>query len=188
MDVILLGPPGAGKGVQATMLIDASGLTHVSTGELLRRHRDEGTDLGHKAARYMATGRLVPDALVIEMILEVLANAPGGLLLDGFPRTLAQAHALDEAWTAHGRTLSGTVLLEVPDDVIVERLAGRGREDDDRATVTKRLEVYRESTEPLIGYYEERGLLHRIDGAQAPAEVHAAICRSLGVAPAASRA
>jgi len=187
MDVILLGPPGAGKGVQATMLIDALGLTHVSTGELLRRHRDEGTDLGHKAARYMATGRLVPDALVIEMILEVLADAPGGLLLDGFPRTLAQAHALDEAWAEHRRRLLGVVLLEVSDDVIVERLSGRGREDDDLATVRKRLDVYRESTQPLIGYYDERGLLHPVDGAQPPAAVHAAVCASLGVAPAASR-
>jgi adenylate kinase len=188
MDVILLGPPGAGKGVQANGLIEALGLTHVSTGELLRRHRDEGTDLGHRAARYMATGRLVPDSLVIAMILDVLSHAGGGLLLDGFPRTLAQAHALDEAWVEQGREVLGVVLLEVADDVIITRLSGRGREDDDPATVRKRLEVYRESTEPLIGHYEERGLLHRIDGAQSPGAVHAAVCASLGVAPAASHA
>jgi adenylate kinase len=188
MDVILLGPPGAGKGVQANGLIEALGLTHVSTGELLRQHRDEGTELGHKAARYMATGRLVPDALVVSMILDVVARAPSGLLLDGFPRTLAQAHALDEAWAEHGRRLLGVVLLEVSDDVIVARLSGRGREDDDPATVGKRLEVYRESTQPLIGYYEQLGLLHRVDGSQSPGAVHGAVCASLGVAPATSLA
>jgi adenylate kinase len=186
MDVILLGPPGAGKGVQANGLIEALGLTHVSTGELLRRHRDAGTDLGHKAARYMATGRLVPDSLVIEMILDVLSGADGGLLFDGFPRTVAQARALDETWIEQSRELLGVVLLEVSDDVILARLSGRGREDDDPATVRRRLEVYHESTEPLIGHYAERGVLHRIDGAQSPEAVHAAVCASLGVAPAAS--
>jgi adenylate kinase len=197
MDVILLGPPGAGKGVQATMLIDALGLTHVSTGELLRRHRDEGTDLGHKAARYMATGRLVPDALVIEMILGVLADAPGGLLLDGFPRTLAQAQALGDALE-----ITGALLVDVPDDAIIDRIAGRRmclqghiyhvtfdppvrdgicdrdgerlfrREDDDPETVRERLRVYHELTEPAIAYYAQRRLLRRVDGSGAPADVY----------------
>lgn len=203
LNLILLGPPGAGKGTQASRLRGDFDLPYIATGELLREHVDQGTELGRKAAGYMEDGKLVPDDLVIEMILhKVDEEGQDGFLLDGFPRNLTQAEALDEAITRRGRRLTATLLIQVPDEIVIKRLSGRRqcrnghlyhvefdppkhdevcdqdgtrlfqRDDDKPETVSKRLAVYHEQTEPLIEYYDERGLLRRFDGTRSPTEVH----------------
>jgi adenylate kinase len=202
LNLILIGPPGAGKGTQAARLREDFDLSHIATGDLLRAHRERETHLGLRAARYMAEGRLVPDELVTEMVGDELASTDGGFLLDGFPRTPGQADALDEVLRELGRPLSAVLLIDVPDDVLVERISGRRlcpdghvyhvkydpparegicdvdgkplmqREDDKPETVRKRLEVYHRETEPLVERYEGQGLLHRVDGTKSPDEVH----------------
>jgi adenylate kinase len=158
-NLVLLGPPGSGKGTQAERLRDELGLTHISTGDLVRAHPEETEE-------YSRAGRLVPDDVVVGLLAGALREAPGGALLDGFPRSVEQAGALDALLREEGRPLTGVLFLDVPDDVVAERLAQRGREDDTAETVKERLAVYRESTEPLVEYYERRGLLRRIDGAR----------------------
>lgn len=126
MNLMLLGPPGGGKGTQAARLREEFALTHLATGDLLRRHRAEGTELGRQAAEYMRSGRLVPDVLVTSMLIAALDEAPErGFLLDGFPRTVPQADALGVALEAAGRPLTAVVLLEVDDEVTIERISGR---------------------------------------------------------------
>jgi adenylate kinase len=192
-------PAGPGRDGVAT-------LTYVATGELLRSRRSCRTPLGRRAARYMAAGRLVPDELVIAMVLdEIGGDEDRGFLLDGFPRTLGQADALDLELTARARELTAAVLLEVPEDALLERIIGRRqcprghvyhvrfnpparagacdhdgerllqREDDRETTVRERLRVYQQATEPLIGYYAERGLLRRVDGTRSPDTVQEAL-------------
>jgi adenylate kinase len=181
--VVLLGPPGSGKGTQAARLRDESGFTTLSTGELLRAARAEGTDLGRRAAEHMNRGDLVPDALIIAMVRDAIAALDGKpILLDGFPRTLAQADALGSVLEARGRKLTDTVLIDVPDETVVERISSRhqGREDDRPETVRERLVVYHRETEPLVRYYEERGLLRRVDGAGDPDAVAARVRDALG--------
>jgi adenylate kinase len=202
LNLILIGPPGAGKGTQAARLRDDFDLAHIATGDLLRAHRERETELGLRAARYMAEGRLVPDELVTEMIGDEIAATQGGFLLDGFPRTPGQADALDRVLDVLGRPLSAVLLIDVPDDVLVERISGRRlcpdghvyhvkydppahdgvcdvdgkpltqREDDKPETVRKRLEVYHRETEPLVERYEKQGILRHVDGTQSPDEVH----------------
>jgi adenylate kinase len=203
LNLILLGPPGAGKGTQAARLREDLDVPYIATGDLLRVHRSRETELGLRAARYMASGRLVPDDLVIAMIVEELPDARGrGFLLDGFPRTAAQSDALDAALDARGRELDAVLLVDVPDDVLVERIGGRRqcpdghvyhvrfdppvrdgvcdhdgepliqREDDRPETVRERLRVYHRQTEPLVEHYAARGLLRRVDGTLAPDEVY----------------
>jgi adenylate kinase len=167
--VVLLGPPGSGKGTQAERLRDELGFVALSTGDLLREARAEGTDLGDRASEYMDRGDLVPDELIVEMVRDAIDGLDGRpILFDGFPRTVAQADALAAALEARGRTVTAAILVDVPDDVVVERISGRdqGREDDRPETVLERLRVYHRETEPLIAYYDERGLLRRVDGAQ----------------------
>src|ERR671926_1180183 len=126
LNLIVLGPPGAGKGTQAARLTEDFGLPYIGTGDLLREHKREGTELGRQAKEYMESGRLVPDDLVIAMILEkVEEEGDDGFLLDGFPRTIAQADALGEAVDKRGRKLTAVLLIEAPDDVVVGRLSGR---------------------------------------------------------------
>jgi adenylate kinase len=203
LNLILLGPPGAGKGTQAGRLSDDFGLPYIGTGDLLREHRREGTELGREADSYMAKGQLVPDELVIAMILEKIADeGDDGFLLDGFPRTVPQADALGEEMEKRGRRLTAALLIEAPDEVVVERLSGRRqcsnghlyhvrydppkhdnacdqcgrplvqRDDDRPAAIRERLAVYHELTEPLKDYYDERGLLRRFDGTRDKVEVH----------------
>ena len=185
--IVLLGPPGSGKGTQAFRLRDGLGFVPLSTGDLLRQARGAGTDLGRQAADYMDRGELVPD----EVVVAVMRAAVGSIedrpvLLDGFPRTVAQADALASALGDRGRKLTDAVFIDVPDDLVVERISGRdqGREDDRPETVRERLRVYHRETEPLIGYYDERGLLRRVDGAGDADEVHEAVLRGLGHRPA----
>ena len=173
--IVLVGPPGCGKGTQAARLHDEAGYTQLATGDLLREAREAGTDLGRRASEYMDRGDLVPDDLILEAVrgaLDGLDDQP--VLLDGFPRTVAQADALAQELERHGRELTAAVLIDVPDDLVAERIMGRhqGRRDDRPETVRERLRVYHGETEPLIGYYEERGLLRRVDGTGEPDAVH----------------
>jgi adenylate kinase len=177
--LLILGPPGAGKGTQAELLCRVLGIPHVSTGEMLRDHVARGTELGIRAKEIMDTGDLVPDDIVIAMVEERLtdADAACGFLLDGFPRTLAQAEALDEAIAAS--PLDGVVVVDVPEDEIVRRMLARGRSDDTEESVRTRLALYREQTEPLIGFYEDGGGVTRVDGVGGVEEVLARIVGAL---------
>jgi len=178
--ITLLGPPGSGKGTQATRLRDDLGFAHLATGDLLRAARKEGSELGRRAAEYMDRGDLVPDELIVALMREAIARQDGPVLLDGFPRTTAQADALTGVLDDHDREMSAAVLIDVPDDVVVERISGRGqgRSDDNPETVRERLRVYHRETEPLVAYYDERGLLRRVDGRGDPDEVYAQVRRS----------
>jgi adenylate kinase len=176
--VALLGPPGSGKGTQATRLRDQLGFAPLSTGDLLRAARAAGTELGRRAAEYMDRGDLVPDELIVAMARDAIASLDGTpILLDGFPRTVAQADALARVLRDRARELTAAVLIDVPDDVVVERISGRrqGRQDDRPETVRERLRVYHRETEPLVAYYDERGLLRRVDGAGDPDAVAAGV-------------
>jgi adenylate kinase len=169
LTIALLGPPGSGKGTQAARLRDQLGFAVLATGDLLREAQAAGTDLGRRASEYMDRGDLVPDALMVAMIRDAIASLDDRpVVLDGFPRTVAQADSLAGALGARGRDLTAAVLVDVPDDVVVERISGRhqGRGDDRPETVRERLRVYHRETEPLVAYYSERGLLRRVDGAQ----------------------
>lgn len=180
--VIFLGPPGAGKGTQASRLAQELGFKKLSTGDILRDHVARGTPLGERVRPIMERGDLVPDDLILELIREELAER---VIFDGFPRTLAQAEALDRLLSETGTRLLGVVLVEVPEEELVRRILRRaeleGRSDDNEETVRRRLEVYREKTEPLVGYYETRGVLKRVDGLGTPDEVYARIRAALGI-------
>jgi adenylate kinase len=169
--IVLLGPPGSGKGTQAEHLRDDGWLT-LSTGDLLREARSQGTELGEQASHYMDRGELVPDDLIVALIGDQLEDGDDeSIVLDGFPRTVAQADALAGALEPHGRELTSVLLIDVPDDVVEERVSGRGRADDGPETVRERLHVYHAETEPLIAYYEQRDLLRRVDGTGDPGDV-----------------
>jgi adenylate kinase len=206
LNLILLGPPGAGKGTQADRLQSDFALAHISTGDMLRAQVAEGTELGREAQQYMTAGKLVPDEVIVGMITKRIGadDARDGFLLDGFPRNEAQAQALGQALEGLQRRLTAALLIEVPDREVVRRLAGRRvcvknpthiyhvefdppkregicdqdgsrliqRDDDKEETIRTRLEVYHAKTKPLIGYYEEQGLLRRFDGSRTPNEVH----------------
>ena len=164
--VVLLGPPGAGKGTQAQVLCQHLGVPAISTGDMLREAVAEGTPLGNKVQGIMASGALVDDALMADVVRDRLAKADAGrgFLLDGYPRTLPQAETLAGILRDAGRNLDAVLLVDVPEDELVRRTLLRGRGDDKEDVIRERLRVYREKTAPLIGYYRERGLLREIDG------------------------
>jgi adenylate kinase len=203
LNLILLGPPGAGKGTQASRLTEDFGLPYIGTGDLLREHVADCTELGRQAKEHMDSGALVPDDLVIAMILEKVEDeGDDGFLLDGFPRTVVQADALADELEKMDRRLTAALMISAPDDVVIQRLSGRRqcseghlyhvdfdppkregvcdqcgkplrqRADDDPEKVKTRLATYHEKTEPLIDYYDERGLLRRFDGTQDKVKVH----------------
>jgi adenylate kinase len=205
LNLILLGPPGAGKGTQAERLQDDFQLPFISTGEMLRSNVKQQTDLGKKAEEYMKAGELVPDDLIVAMAGERLneEDARDGFILDGFPRTLEQAKALKRQLSQMGRRVTAALLVDAPDEEVVRRLSGRRvcvkaghnyhvefdppkhedvcdqdgsplirRDDDDPDVVRNRLRVYHEQTEPLIEYYDEQGVMRRIDGTRDAADVH----------------
>jgi adenylate kinase len=179
--IAMLGPPGSGKGTQAKRLQDEFGYLPVSTGNLLREARQHGTELGRQAGEYMDRGDLVPDELILAVVREAAQELlDKAVLLDGFPRTRAQAEAMERGLAQYGRELGAAILIDVPGDVVMERILGRGqgRSDDNPDTVRERLRVYHEETEPLIAYYEERGLLRRVDGTGTPDEVYEQVRRS----------
>jgi len=213
MRIILLGPPGAGKGTQAKLLIERLGVPQVSTGDMLRAAVTAGTPLGREAKAFMDRGALVPDAVIIGLVRERLqaADCARGYILDGFPRTVAQAEALEKTLLDLRLTLDHVLCLEVPADDLVVRIAGRRtcrgcgamfhvrfspakrngtcdacggetyqRDDDREETVRRRLEVYAQQTEPLVRFYEGRGLLRRIAGTGEISEIFARMVQSLG--------
>ena len=207
MNIIFLGPPGAGKGTQAQRICGALNIPQISTGDILRRAMKEGTETGLKANSFIDAGQLVPDEVIIDIVKERLAmdDCSQGYILDGFPRTVPQAEALDTF-----ATIDCVIELDVKDEVLVERLSGRRvcvkcgatyhlsmlggkttcdvcgeeliqRNDDKAETVLNRLKVYHDQTAPLIGYYENKGLLKKVDGAQGLENTFAAIMKTLGV-------
>lgn len=182
--LLLVGPPGAGKGTQAEKLARARRLTKLSTGDMLRDHVKRGTDLGQAAKTVMDAGGLVSDALIIEMVRGELSAQPTvRVLLDGFPRTAVQAEALDALLGELGAAITAVVLLEVDTDELVSRLVKRaheqGRTDDNEATIRTRMGVYHEQTAPLVDYYETRGKLRRVAGVGSVEEVFARISEVL---------
>ncbi len=185
--LLLLGPPGAGKGTQAAMVRTALGIPHISTGAMLRDHVGRGTELGIAAQAIMDAGDLVSDDIVIAMVEDRLdqPDAACGFLLDGFPRTVAQAVALD-ALLGEQRPLEAVVSLEVIEDEVVQRLLDRavkeGRADDNEETIRNRMAVYREQTEPLIAYYDRAGIVRPVDGMGAIEEIFGRIATVLASA------
>lgn len=216
MVLILLGPPGVGKGTQAVRLAEELDAIHVSTGDLLRAACRDGTELGTRAQKYMDAGELVPDELILDLVRNRLADVPVGtpVLFDGFPRTTAQAEGLDEVLEASGRRVDLVVLFVAPDETIVKRLGGRRscpqcgavynvhfsppivegrcdrcgsplqqRQDDVPATITRRLEVYRDQTAPLVSFYGDAGVaFERIRADRSVDEVYADFKQSVEVA------
>jgi adenylate kinase len=206
LNLILLGPPGAGKGTQAQRLAQDFRLPYVATGEMLRDAVRAGTELGKEAEKYMNNGDLVPDDVIVGLAVERIKqpDCADGFILDGFPRTVEQAKALDEELERMGRKLTAALFIDVPDEEVVRRISGRRqcvkneqhvyhvefdppkhdevcdqdgarliqRDDDKPETVKRRLAVYHEKTEPVISYYDERGVLRRFDGTRSPTEVH----------------
>lgn len=170
MRLILFGPPGAGKGTQATALSERYDIPHISTGDIFRTNVGNETKLGLQAKEYMDRGDLVPDEVVIAMVDDRLAqdDASDGFLLDGFPRTLAQVEALDAIVAEHGHELNAVIRLLVDDDELMSRLLERaeqqGRADDTREVIANRIETYKGETEPAVTRYREHGILHDVDG------------------------
>jgi len=166
MRIVFIGPPGAGKGTQAERVIETYKLAHLSTGDMLRAARDAQTEVGRKADEYMSSGQLVPDDIIMAIIRERLQepDCQTGYLLDGFPRTIAQAEALDRMLEETGTPLDVVLEVRVPEEELFRRLAGRGRADDDPDVIRQRLVAYRRQTEPLLDYYDNAGTLQSVDG------------------------
>lgn len=182
MNLVIFGGPGSGKGTQSARLIDNYGLYHISTGELLREHIKNRTEIGRTANEYISNGQLIPDALMIDIIEEVLdkeAKDKKGVILDGFPRTIPQAEALEEFLKSRGTDVHAVVGLEVSDDELTDRLLRRalesGRSDDNPETIKKRLEVYHNQTAPLREHYRDKGLYIPINGTGSVDEIFRSI-------------
>jgi adenylate kinase len=214
-NLILLGAPGAGKGTQAGRIVADYGIPHISTGDILRAAVKTGTAMGLEAKKFMDAGELMPDSVVIGIVKDRLQepDTAKGFLMDGFPRTIPQAEALDEALDGLDRAVTKVLVLLVDEELLIKRLTGRRicrscqtpfhvyfnmakvegvcdkcggelyqRDDDTEATVRNRLEVYRAQTEPLVDYYDEAGVVARIDGAQLPEVTYEDIRAALGPA------
>ena len=161
--LLFLGPPGAGKGTQAALLSEANSYLHLSTGELLRKEIDLGTDLGKQVKDIMNKGELVSDQLVLEIVKKNLDKDNNGWILDGYPRNLSQVHSLNDVLININQPLEIVFYLDIPDEVLIKRLLIRGRKDDNEETIKTRLKIYKETTEPLIEYYKKLSLLVSIN-------------------------
>lgn len=186
MRLVLVGPPGAGKGTQAEVVADSLGIPKISTGDIFRANVSQATPLGLKAKAYMDAGELVPDEVTNDMVADRLtdADAARGFLLDGYPRNVSQADVLAQnLHAADAAALDAVVELVVDADHVIERLLsrGQGRADDTEEVIRHRLNVYASETEPLVGYYRELGLLHSVDGLGSVDEVSARILEALKV-------
>ena len=183
--VILIGPPGAGKGTQATVISENFGIPHISTGEIFRRNVADGTDLGQEAQKYMSSGDYVPDAVTNAMVGNRLAepDTAAGYLLDGYPRTLDQVSELDSILAGLDKTLDAVVEITANTDEVVARLLQRakeqGRGDDTEDVIRRRMQVYAEQTEPLVAVYRDRDLLVQVDGMGTIDEVSARVIAAL---------
>ena len=177
LDLVLLGPPGSGKGTQAAMLSEKYRIPAISTGDVLRAQVNAGTPLGKRVKAYLDRGELVPDSLVVDLIQHRLSDpdTQQGFILDGFPRTVPQAQALDAMLAALDRPLDAVLYLQVDPQATRERLGQRHRGDDREAIIDHRLEVFLDQTAPLVSYYQDQGKLKLIDGAQPPEVVAASI-------------
>lgn len=173
MRMVFIGPPGAGKGTQAERLVKTYKMAHLSTGDMLRAARDAKTPVGVQADKFMSAGALVPDDIIVAIIAERLESpdCEKGYLLDGFPRTIAQAEALDRMLAVKQTPLDVVLELQVPEDELFRRLAGRGRADDTPEVIRQRLVAYRKQTEPLLEYYGKQGSLKSINGLGAVDEI-----------------
>lgn len=213
MKIIMLGAPGAGKGTQAKMIADKYKIPHISTGDIFRANIKEGTELGKKAKTFMDKGLLVPDELVVDLVVDRVGkdDCKNGYVLDGFPRTIPQAEALDKALEAIGEKMDYAINVEVPDENIIKRMSGRRaclscgatyhivhiptkvegicdrcgnelilRDDDKPETVTKRLQVYHDQTQPLITYYGKQDILKEVDGTMDMEDVFKSIVAIVG--------
>ena len=183
LNIVLFGPPGAGKGTQSEKLIEKYKLTHISTGDLFRRHLSEGTDLGKLAQKYMDSGNLVPDEVVIGMVDDKMKSTTGarGVIFDGFPRTVAQAEALDKLLNGMGTPIKGMVALDVPEAELRTRIKERGKtsgraDDQDEAKITTRIKVYQDETLPVANYYKGQSKYYEIEGVGEIDEIFDDIC------------
>ncbi len=183
MNIILFGPPGAGKGTQAQVLVDDYGLVQLSTGDMLREARDSGTELGNKVKDIMDSGQLVSDEIVVGIISERIEqpDCANGFILDGFPRTRPQAEALDHMLEDKGLRLDAVIMIEVPDDELFRRIDTRAKEtdgarpDDTPEVLRRRLDVYHQQTAPVLPYYDQKGMLKTVDGLESVGSVTAQI-------------
>ena len=193
MKIIMLGAPGAGKGTQAKKIAAKYQIPHISTGDIFRANIRNGTELGMKAKAFMDAGGLVPDEITIGMLLDRIheADCQDGYVLDGFPRTIPQAESLTKALGGMGESIDYAINVDVPDENIISRMAGRRaclacgqelvlRDDDKPETVKKRLDVYHDQTQPLIEYYQKAGVLAEVDGTMDMEDVFQAIAKILG--------
>ena len=181
-NLVIFGAPGSGKGTQSDLLVAKYGFRHISTGDVLRAEIKQGTELGRTAQQFIDKGQLIPDELMIEILASVYDSLCPceGVIFDGFPRTIPQAEALKKMLAQRGTELSAVLELEVPEEMLTERLLNRGktsgRADDNAETIRKRLEVYHSQTAPLAAWYAAEGKLHAIKGYGALEEINAALC------------
>lgn len=186
MNIVIFGAPGSGKGTQSEKLIERYGLYHISTGEVLRDHIARKTPIGQIAKTYINQGQLIPDSLMIRILEEIIENEPKaqkGVILDGFPRTIAQAEALDRFMAKHGREIEHVIGLEVPEDELIDRMIKRGqqtgRADDNPETIKNRLKVYHESTTPLREFYKNAGKYRKINGSGSVNDIFEEIAKAI---------
>lgn len=187
MVLILMGPPGAGKGTQSKTLVDTLSIIQISTGDILRNEVEKASSLGLEAQGYLKSGNLVPDDLVIKIIENRIkeSDCDNGFILDGFPRTLEQAKALDEILDKNQKSLDAVVFIDVPEKELITRLLKRAeiekRSDDNLSTIKNRLEVFKNKTEALLEYYRSKGILKFIDGTGLTDEVNRRLSKALGI-------
>ncbi len=190
LNLVIFGAPGSGKGTQSDRLIEAFGLHHISTGEVLRDHISRGTELGRIANSYISKGQLIPDDLIIRVLENLIDSnedyARDGVIFDGFPRTIPQAIALNKLMADHGEKIAAVIGLEVDEDELIKRMLNRGKQtgraDDNLETITNRLKVYHNQTSPLRDFYIEQGIYHAINGNGSVDSIFASIKESLAKA------